>query len=174
MSLPPMIGKLNGKNDLHAIFRLVKLAISIILTFQLALTLVILIIANPVVNLLTNQTEIKGILMNYLWLVPISYGALGVCMISISACNAMRLPKSALMISLLRLFGCYLPLIWIGSEFYGLIGLFIGATLGNLLSGVVGWSMFLSQYSKLKEQHYEKKKAIPRASMEAYMAWHAK
>lgn len=174
MSLPPMIGKLNGKNDLHAIFRLVKLAISIILTFQLALTLVILIIANPVVNLLTNQTEIKGILMNYLWLVPISYGALGVCMISISACNAMRLPKSALMISLLRLFGCYLPLIWIGSEFYGLIGLFIGATLGNLLSGVVGWSMFLRQYSKLKEQHYEKKKAIPRASMEAYMAWHAK
>ena len=172
MALPPMIGKLNGKNDPRAIFRLVKLAISIIVSFQLVLTLVILITANPVVNLLANQSEVKGILMNYLWLVPISYGALGVCMISVSACNAMRLPKSALMISILRLFGCYLPLIWIGSEFYGLIGVFIGATLGNFLSGMVGWSMFLRQYSKLKEQHDTKRIIIPRSSMKTYMAWH--
>tara|TARA_R110001583_G_scaffold8952_2_gene42239 strand:- start:17643 stop:18971 length:1329 start_codon:yes stop_codon:yes gene_type:complete len=149
MALPPMIGNLKGRNEFSDIFQLVKTALNIVIIFQLTVTLLILITANPVANLLTNQSEIASILQRYLWIVPVSYGALGVCMICVCACNAMGLPKSALIISILRLFACYLPLIWLGSELYGLLGIFIGATMGNFLSGSMGWFMFLKQYNNL-------------------------
>lgn len=149
MALPPIIGKLRGQNDLENIYRLVKIAIHFVIFVQLILALIILGVASPVTQLLTTDTAVAAHLQHYLWLVPISYGALGVCMISVSACNAMGLPTTALGISILRLFVCYLPLIWLGSEMLGLTGLFIGATLGNFLSGVSGWLMFVKQYNKL-------------------------
>ena len=149
MALPPIIGKLKGQNDIEKIYRLVKIAIHFVILIQLILALIILAIANPVAHLLTTETTVATQLQQYLYLVPISYGALGVCMISVSACNAMGLPTAALGISILRLFVCYLPLIWLGSEMFGLTGLFIGATLGNFLSGLSGWLMFVKQYDKL-------------------------
>ena len=151
MSLPPLIGQLRGKNDTDVIFQLVKVAASTILYVQLAISLVIITLSNPIASLLTTNESISANLQYYLMFVPISYGALGVCMISVSACNAMGMPKPALITSMLRLFGCYLPMIWVGSEFYGLEGVFIGACVGNFLSGIVGWAMFLNQYKKLSE-----------------------
>lgn len=149
MALPPMIGNLKGRNKIPEIFFLVKTAMNTIICFQLAITILIIIISKPVANLLSVNSEVESLLLHYLWIVPVSYGALGVCMICVSASNAMGLPRSALIISILRLFGCYLPLIWLGSEIYGLLGIFIGATIGNFLSGIVGWSMFLQQYKKV-------------------------
>jgi putative MATE family efflux protein len=149
MALPPIIGKLRGANKTHEIYQLVKATMGIVISLQLVLTLLILITAKPISHLLTNDAEIISVLQSFLWVVPISYGALGVCMLSVSACNAMGLPAAALMISILRLFGCYLPLIWIGSQLYGLQGIFIGAAIGNILSGLMGWFLFKKQFHQM-------------------------
>lgn len=152
MAMPPMIGMFRGKHQIDEIYELVKVAIGTILFCQTILALIIFCFANPITTLLTNDTGVEWLLHQYLWLVPISYGALGVCMICVSACNAMGMPTSALLISIIRLFGCYLPLIWIGAQQLGLLGVFIGASLGNILSGIAGWLMFLQQYPRLAEK----------------------
>ncbi|MCH2057327.1 MAG: hypothetical protein MK214_12130 [Thalassotalea sp.] len=151
--LPPLIGRLRGKNDTDAIFQLVKVAANMILYVQLAISLVVITLSNPIASLLTTNESISANLQYYLLFVPISYGALGIYMISVSACNAMGMPKPALITSMLRLFGCYLPMIWVGSEFYGLEGVFIGACVGNFLSGIVGWAMFVNQYNKITKSN---------------------
>jgi len=81
---------------------------------------------------------------------PLSYMSLGVCMIMVSACNAIGMPAQALVISLLRLFACYLPLLWIGSQLSGITGLFIGASLGNFAAGVMSWFMYKKNMAKLQ------------------------
>jgi len=164
MALPPMVGKLKGKKQYQEIYHLIKIAVTLIIGFQLLVALVLLVSANPIARLMTSSDEITVLLQQYLWIVPISYGALGVCMVCISACNAMGVPRPALMMSLLRLFGCFLPMVWLGSELYGLLGVFIGATIGNFLSGMVGWSIFLQQYDQLREQHLKAHYLISQAS----------
>lgn len=151
MALPPMIGKLKGEQRHTEILKLIKTAIFSIIAFQLALAILMMIFVSPITSLLSGEEDVKSLLMQYFFLIPISYTGLGVCMISVSACNAIGAPSAALHASLLRLFVCYLPLVWLGSEMYGLMGLFIGASLGNILSGMVGWKMFLVQYHKLIE-----------------------
>jgi Na+-driven multidrug efflux pump len=70
---------------------------------------------------------------------PPSYGLLGVCMLVVSASNALGWPVRAMTISFLRLFACYLPLLSLGAWLGGLTGLAIGAALGNALAGAMAW-----------------------------------
>ncbi|MCC4832745.1 MATE family efflux transporter [Shewanella sp. 10N.7] len=149
MALPPMIGKLKGQKNYTEINALVKTAVSVILGFQLLLALLFILAAEPVSALLTTDDGISALLSQYLALVPISYGALGVCMICVSASNAIGLPSFALAISLIRLLACYLPLVWLGAEFHGFYGVLIGATVGNFLAGFTSWQLFKRQLAKV-------------------------
>ena len=155
MSLPPLIGRLKGQKEIEGIVKLVKVAVGLVIVVQVVLSAFIMMLSEAITGLLTYDADIASYLHYYLWLVPISYGALGVCMICVSACNAMGVPKPALTASLLRLFGCYLPSIWIGSKLFGLLGGYLGASFGNILSGVVGWSIFFYHYNKLQRNHIE-------------------
>lgn len=155
MSLPAMLGKLMGKKDYEQLYQLVKHALLIVLAVQLGLALVLALGADLITHLLTTEASVRDYLSLYLYIVPLSLGALGVCMICVSSCNAMGLPRSALILSILRLFCCYLPLVWLGSTLYGVNGLFIGAMLGNILSGCVGWFIFVQQYKQLSNPQNE-------------------
>jgi len=150
MSLPAMIGKLKGSGDLAQIDQLVKMAALFIIVWQLVIAMILFVIAKPISTLLTNDTGVINILQDYFWFMPLSYMSLGVCMIMVSACNAIGMPAQALVISLLRLFACYLPLLWIGSQMSGITGLFIGASLGNFAAGVMSWFMYKRNMAKLQ------------------------
>ncbi len=59
-----------------------------------------------------------------------SYAALGVCMLVVSAGNALGWPLRAMLMSAARLFVFYLPCLWIGTWLAGLTGLAAGAAWG--------------------------------------------
>ena len=149
MALPPIVGNLKGRGELRQILSVVKLACGFVIGIQILLAVIMLGVANPLANALSNNSEIVANLTDYFAFVPLSYAALGVCMITVSVCNALGFATTALFISILRLFMCYLPLLWLGSYFYGLTGLFIGMACGNTLSGIVGWQLFKQQYKRL-------------------------
>lgn len=149
MALPPIVGNLKGRGELRQILSVVKLACGFVIGIQILLAVIMLGVANPLANALSNNSEIVANLTDYFAFVPLSYAALGVCMITVSVCNALGFATTALFISILRLFLCYLPLLWLGSYFYGLTGLFIGMACGNTLSGIVGWQLFKQQYKRL-------------------------
>ncbi|MDJ0594961.1 MAG: MATE family efflux transporter [Pleurocapsa sp. MO_226.B13] len=98
----------------------------------------------------------------YLTLVPVSYGALGIVFTASSAFNALGKPLPALGMSLSRLLLLYVPLAYLGSQLFGISGIFGAACISN---GIVGlgawfwhsrWSQFGSevssgQFSSLQE-----------------------
>lgn len=149
MSLPAMIGKLKGGGDFATIDQLVKMAISFIIIWQLVIAIILYFSARPIATVLTNDTDIVVILQDYFYFMPISYLPLGVCMIMVSSCNAIGVPAQALYISLVRLFVCYLPLLWVGSQLAGITGLFIGASLGNFAAGIISWFIYRKNMQKL-------------------------
>lgn len=149
MSLPPMVGRLLGKNSLNEIDRLVKISATFVLLWQLVIGFIWLLTSEVFAPLLSADARISSIVVSYMNLVPFSYGALGICMLMVSVCNALGMPLRALLISIIRLFACYLPLLWIGSQIYGLIGLFCGAFMGNLLAGSFAWLTYRKTIKQL-------------------------
>ncbi|MGK7873953.1 MAG: MATE family efflux transporter [Xenococcaceae cyanobacterium] len=75
----------------------------------------------------------------YLTIVPMSYGALGIVFASSSSFNALGKPLSALGMSLSRLLLLYIPLAYLGSQLFGLPGIFGASCLSNLAVGLGAW-----------------------------------
>jgi len=142
MSMPQMVGRLLGKNDITQIQNLINISVKFVLGFQLVAAALLFISAPYLVNLLTSEASVRSVLLIHLTWVPVSLGSLGICMLMVSICNALALPMRALLISGLRLFVCYLPVLWFGSQILGLKGLFIGAMLGNLAAGIMAWVLY--------------------------------
>ena len=68
----------------------------------------------------------------------------------VSVCNALGLAMRALLVSTLRLFLCYLPLLWLGSQINGIFGLMSGALVGNLLAGVMAYGFYRAGMKRLQ------------------------
>lgn len=153
MSMPPMIGRMLGAGELENIRRLVRIAVRFIVVWQLVLGLVWLAASGLVSALFTRDADVQDILISYLLRVPLSYSGLGVCMLMVSVNNALGLPMRALLISTLRLFACYLPLLWLGAQFSGLTGLMSGAMAGNLMAGLMAYSLYRQGMTHLRQKY---------------------
>lgn len=142
MSMPPMVGRLLGAGKIDEIQALVKIAVRFILLWQLAVAFVLWLSAGVLSQLFTSENAISDILVLFLHRIPVSSGALGVCILMVSVCNAMGLPMRALLISCLRLFVCFLPLLWLGAQMSGMSGLLSGAMIGNFAAGLLAWVLY--------------------------------
>ena len=152
MAMPPMIGRYVGAGRPDRVALLVWLAVRFVILLQLGIAAVWLLVSGLVAPLLASDPAVQAHLWDFLLRLPVSWSGLGVCMLMVSACNAMGLPMRALIISILRLFACFLPLLWIGSQIGGLNGLFTGAMLGNIAAGITSWALYKRGMAYLNRQ----------------------
>lgn len=151
MSLPQMIGHNYGAKRFDAIASLIVLAIKIVFVWQLILAALMALFNDQISFALAGEEAVADIVSMYITYIPFSYALLGVCIVLISASNAISQPISGLKISFARLFICYLPLLYAGSKLGGLEGLMIGAGIGNILAGLIAVFMFKSAFLKAKK-----------------------
>ena len=139
MSLPPWLGRCYGAGDWGQVQQLMTLAIKVALFWQLGLGIVLALGAPWLAMALAGNPDVKSELTLLIRFLLPSYAALGVCMLVVSAGNALGWPLRAMLLSSARLFICYLPCLWLGSQFFGWWGLAAGAAVGNLLAGFMAW-----------------------------------
>lgn len=154
MSLPPMIGKAYGAQDFGHIALLLKLAIKSLVIWQLGLAVILWLFEAPISQALTGNPQIAEIVGWYLMYIPASYALLGVCMLLVSASNAISRPMDGLKLSVARLFICYVPCMYLGSIINDLPGLMVGAAAGNILAGIVSIWMFRRAFAQAKAKRH--------------------
>ncbi|MDI5985817.1 MATE family efflux transporter [Halomonas sp. M4R5S39] len=142
MSLPPWLGRCYGAGDWEQVRRLMHLAFRVVVLWQLGLGLVLALLSPWVALVLSGNPEVRDDLAMLIRCLLPSYAALGVCMLVVSAGNALGWPLRAMLMSAARLFLFYLPCLWVGAWLGGLTGLALGAALGNLLAGLAAWQVF--------------------------------
>lgn len=151
MSMPPMIGRMLGAGDIGRIKALVRIGVRFVVIWQLAIGVIWLALSGFVSDLFTSDQAVTDILHSYLVRVPLSYSGLGLCMLMVSVCNALGLSLRALLISILRLFLCFLPFLWLGAQIGGIDGLLTGALIGNLCAGVQAYLFYRQGMTKLQQ-----------------------
>lgn len=149
MALPPMVGRLFGSKQLERVQSLILIAVRFVIALQLAIALVWAASHWLIAPLLAPDQATEHYLTSYMLWVPMSYAALGVCMLMVSVCNALGMPMRAVIISTIRLFVCYLPAIWLGASWAEMEGIYIGVLLGNLAAGLLAWNLYRKGLSHL-------------------------
>ena len=74
--------------------------------------------------------------MLYFWIVPLCYAGYAAVMMAAAVFNALGRPWPASILTVTRALGLYVPLTYLGSLLFGLIGVFSGIFLANVLTGL--------------------------------------
>ena len=150
MAIPPMVGRLLGSQQLERVRSLVMIAVRFVIGLQVVIGLFWMASRWLIAPALAPDAQTEIYLMSYMLWVPISYAALGVCMLMVSVCNALGMPMRAVLISTLRLFVCYLPALWLGARLADMSGLYIGVLVGNVAAGLLSWQLYRHGLRNLK------------------------
>ena len=156
-SLPPLISQNYGAGRVERVAEAYRIAIRFVLVWQLLIYAVLALAAPLIAEVFSNDPEVISTITLFLWILPLGYGMQGVIILTNSSLNALHQPMSALWLSIARFFVFYVPLAWLGSEYFGLWGFFGGAVVGNLLMGLISLATFNRAVSA--ELHLQEKAA---------------
>lgn len=134
--ISPFIGQNFGAQKYERMRRSVMLSFKFSWGWGVLLTLIFWLLADNFAGLFTEDAAAIVASSQYLYIVPISYGLLGIVYISSNVANGVGQPVPALVMSFSRLIILYLPLAWGLSTWLGLTGLYMATSLANILVGL--------------------------------------
>ena len=76
---------------------------------------------------------------------PLGYAGKGIALLVVSSLNAAHLPRSALTLTVLKMFCVYIPCAYLGAYLFGLNGLFFGLLLADILMGLIAYPWLLTK-----------------------------
>ncbi len=141
-SLPPLISQNFGAGKIDRVAEAYRLSIKFILAWQLLVYVVLALAAGLIASIFSADPEVIQTIKLFLWILPLGYGLQGVIILTNSSLNALHRPMTALYLSAMRFFVFYVPLAYIGSQLFGLVGFFAGALVGNLLMAAISLRSF--------------------------------
>jgi Na+-driven multidrug efflux pump len=127
MTLPPFISQNFGAAKFDRVAMAYKTTLKFILIWQFALYLLLIVFSGVIANIFASSEGVVSVIKLFIWILPLGYGLQGVIILSNSSFNALHKPMNALLMSVIRLFVFYVPLAYLGSLYWGIHGLFIGA-----------------------------------------------
>ena len=140
MSLPPFVSQNFGANAFGRVREGLTMSLKFVMGLQMVLYVVVALAAPVIAQIFSDETAVQEVIIVILRILPASYAFQGMAILSASSFNALHAPRNALFTSLIRFFIFYVPLALIGASIADISGLFIGASIGNLLSGlVIAW-----------------------------------
>ncbi|MGB0937984.1 MAG: MATE family efflux transporter [Colwellia sp.] len=146
MTLPPFISQNFGAGLMKRVETAYKASVKFVILWQFLIFIILILIAPYIAKIFTSEAEVADIIVLYIWVLPLAYGFQGIIILTNSSFNALHKPIIALVLSVVRLFVCYVPLALLGSYFYGLTGFFVGAALGNVLMSAISYLLFIKQF----------------------------
>ena len=143
MSLPPLLSQNYGAQKVDRVKDAYQIAVKFVFGFQLLVFALLYIMADYIALVFAKEAEVATLITLFLMIVPLGYGLQGVIVLTNSAFNAVHRPMAALCLNSLRLFIFFVPFCYLGSIYYGLIGLFTGAVLANAVMALISYAWFM-------------------------------
>ena len=147
MTLPAFISQNYGASKMERVKDSYKTSIKFVMFWQIFIYIILVLLAPFISEMFAKEEAVAEIIELFIWILPLGYGLQGIIILTNSSFNALHKPLVTLVLSIVRLFICYVPLAYLGSMYFGLIGFFIGGVIGNLLMTVISYTLFTKQFN---------------------------
>lgn len=131
----PFVGQNWGAKQYERVYMAVRQSFLFCLGWGVLLALVLWGMGEWLVSGFNRDSDVIEIASRYLYLVPISYGGFGVILIASAAFNALGKPLPSTVMTVARMLVLYLPLAYLGSQLWGIGGIFLAGCFSNLIVG---------------------------------------
>jgi putative MATE family efflux protein len=146
MTLPPFISQNLGAGNMQRVKEGYLTSVKFVMIWQIIIYGLLVLIAPWIADAFSKEQSVADIITLFIYILPLGYGLQGIIILTNSSFNALHKPMVALWLSIVRLFVCYVPLAYLGSELYGIKGFFIGGVLGNMVMALISYRLFAKQF----------------------------
>lgn len=143
----PFVGQNVAAGKADRIFLALRLCAIFCLGTGLIIAVLMAVLGDWIPLLFSENPNVTGVATQFLYIVPISYGAYGVVMIMNASFNGMGKPMPAVHISLARMVIIYLPLAFVANRYFGINGIFAAYAVANIITGIIAYSWARSSVS---------------------------
>lgn len=150
-ALSPFMAQNLGAGNLQRAHDSLVISIKFIMKFQFLIFVIFCGGAHWLSQLFASEPDVIEVTKYYLWVMPLGIGFYSISIVLNTAFNAEHRSDRTLLVSAIRILIFYIPLAWLGGEFFGLIGIFAGATIGNGIASWTGWMIYKKTQPKAAE-----------------------
>lgn len=147
--LPVFIGQNLGAGKEDRVRRGITISRNFALIYGAAAYVVLIFIARPAGFLFNDNPQVVDVVVQYLHIIPIAYGMLGIMQIGVTSLNVLKKPIHAAVLTLIQMFALYIPIALLGSSLFGISGIFISLVLSYLIMGPVSYNFALKNMTKI-------------------------
>ncbi|MFT4775800.1 MAG: putative MATE family efflux protein [Oleispira sp.] len=147
-TIPVFVGQNFAAGQHARIWQALSIAVRFILVWQIVVWLMLWAISPFLATIFSQDPVVIEHIVNYLMIMPIGYAGMGIVLCANSALNALQKTSVSMLLNLVRLTAFYVPLAWLGGHYYGFEGLLLGASLGNLIAGLIVWGLIKGAQTK--------------------------
>ena len=133
--IPVFVGQNWGAGLTGRVIRGLKKADIFSLLYGAGMYLLLQLIAKPVILLINKDPEVLKVALLYMRIVPLAYGLQGVMLTAVTALNVLKRPLHAAILTLIQMFGLYIPFALLGSRLYGIPGIFGALAFSYMVMG---------------------------------------
>ena len=147
-TIPVFVGQNFAAGQHERIWQALSVSVRFLLVWQLAIWLLLWLASPLIASIFSQDPKVIEKVVSYLMLMPIGYAGMGIVLCANAALNALQRTGVSMTLNLVRLSALYVPLAWVGGEYYGFEGLLIGASIGNLIAGMIVWGLIRRAQTK--------------------------
>lgn len=152
----PFVGQNWGAKKYDRVFQGIDISLKFIFYWGLLTTVFLWFFSGELTSLFSEDPNVIRSASHYLTILPVSYLFLGAIMLLSSSANGIGTPIPSLIMSFMRLIGLYVPFIFILLEFMDVSGVYLAASLANILVGLGAYIW----YKQIKYKHLVEEKLI--------------
>jgi putative MATE family efflux protein len=135
----PFVGQNIGAGKLGRVRASFAVSRRFSLYVGLGVFLVFLFLAGDIAGLFNENPEVVSTAALYIRIVSLTYAAQGFFLVVSAGLNVLKRPFHAAGLSMLELFVLAIPLVLLGSHFFGVTGIFGAIGISYLITGAVAW-----------------------------------
>ena len=150
MTLPPFVIQNLGAGQMSRVQAGYQMCIRFVLAWQFVVYLLLAASAWWIALWFSEDPAVVALIRSFIWILPLGYGLQGIVILTNSSFNALHLPMRALGLSIIRLFVFYVPMAWLGGKMFGVLGVYSGALLANVLIAAIAFYWFRRTLAELQ------------------------
>lgn len=129
-----------------------RISMRFTLIFQLSIYALGALLAPWLAGLFSQDPDVIAMIQQYIYIVLL--GSVFYCLIIVvnTAFNSAKQSNKTLKLTLIRVFACLAPCAWLGGQFYGYMGLLVGAVIGNAIASVIAWRMLRKVFDDMSRE----------------------
>jgi len=132
-------GQNGGANLTGRVKEAFRFSYLICILWGLFIGLVLAVFAEQIPSIFSKDPEVIAIAKPFFWIVPVTFAGYGLVFVSAAGLNGLGRPSYGLYYTILRSLILYIALVWVGSTYFGMTGVYYGIAAANVVSGLIAY-----------------------------------